>query len=185
MKDFFNSIASNWNEINTVPDEHIIDLVASLPIKRGDKVLDCACGTGRISHLLYKLSGVTVDGLDFSENMIYYGRANVKEGVNFIVGDFYEHQGLYDVVVVFDAYPHFLDVARFMEAVRRNLKEGGYLCVIHDCSRASLHEFHNGSAFKYSRELLAPLEEAKLFDGFSVLKAFEDEKSYELIFVRK
>ncbi len=185
MKDFFNSIASNWNEINTVPDERIIDLVASLPIRRGDKVLDCACGTGRISHLLYKLSGVSVDGLDFAENMISYGRENVKEGVNFIVGDFYEHEGLYDVIVVFDAYPHFLKVTRFKEAVRRNLKKGGYLCIIHDCSRSSLHEFHNGSAFKYSREILSPHEEAEFFDGFSVVRAFENANSYELILIRE
>ncbi len=181
VKKFFNGIAREWNEINAFPDEHIIDLISTLPIKRGDRVLDVACGTGRISGLLYSLSGREIDAIDCAENMIALAKQNVKEGVNFILGDFYDVTGDYDIVVVFDAYPHFLDVERFANACSNSVKKGGYLAVIHDCSRAELASFHADTAKAVSRDVLSPREEADNFKDFSVIKAVEGAHEYILI----
>ena len=55
----------------------------------GPKVLELACGTGRITLPLYE-SGVDIDGLDFSDSMLCVARdRSVAKSlpINFILGD--------------------------------------------------------------------------------------------------
>ncbi len=55
----------------------------------GPKVLELACGTGRITLPLYE-SGVDIDGLDFSDSMLRVARDRSETKsfpINFILGD--------------------------------------------------------------------------------------------------
>ncbi len=182
IKEFFDKIAQYWDEENSTVTENGERIIRSLPIKKGDKVLDVACGTGKISSLLYGITEEEVDAIDISDRMISIATKKGIRGVSFSVADFYHVRGSYDAVVIFDAYPHFVEKDSFVEACVRSVKRGGYLCIAHDLSRVALDECHAGVPEGISRSLLSPKEEARLFEGhFFAVRAEEDDSSYLLV----
>ena len=50
-KEFFNSIAEEWDKITKVNEEKINFLLSRIHIQEGDKVLDIGTGTGVLIHL--------------------------------------------------------------------------------------------------------------------------------------
>lgn len=69
-KDFFNSLANDWDARQKLSDDDVFNLVKLANINPGDKVLDVACGTGIIDKHLLKLGAKNVVAIDLSENMI-------------------------------------------------------------------------------------------------------------------
>ena len=69
-KDFFNSLAKDWDARQKLSDDDVFNLVKLANINPGDKVLDVACGTGIIDKHLLKLGAKNVVAIDLSENMI-------------------------------------------------------------------------------------------------------------------
>ena len=53
-KDFFNSLANDWDARQKLSDDDVFNLVKLANINHGDKVLDVACGTGIIDKYLLK-----------------------------------------------------------------------------------------------------------------------------------
>ena len=103
----------------------------------GPRVLELACGTGRIT-LPIALSGVVIDGLDFSESMLQRARERATtQGapITFYHGDI--RQLLFDSTYDFMFLPsgtflHLLtraDVADFLAGVRRALTPRGVVAI--------------------------------------------------------
>ncbi len=185
VKDFFDNIAHKWanEECNT---QQLREFLSVLPIKKGDKVLDVACGQGKISGILRDMAGEEVDAIDLSPNMIDYAKKNVPVGVNFAVADFNDCKAEYDVVVVFNAYPHFVDIAKFVSTTSRAVKKGGYLAILHNMSRAELDKHHNGISSNISRKLDdVAIEYAHFENQFNSILQKDDEKSFVMILQRK
>ena len=66
-KDFFNSLAKDWDARQKLSDDDVFNLVKLANINPGDKVLDVACGTGIIDKHLLKLGAKNVVAIDLSD----------------------------------------------------------------------------------------------------------------------
>ena len=180
---FFDRLADKWDEGNSLPP---IDLIKLSGIKEGNKVLDVACGTGIITPLLHSLCHTPVLGIDISEKMIDKAKANHdgEEGISFQNIDFCEFDGkeTYDLVVVYNAFPHFVDRNAFKKALLKTLKTGGKAAILHSLSRKQLEKHHDGLGPKISRDLASPQEEAIFFEPeFETLTAEESDHYYALV----
>ena len=185
VRDFFDSIADQWtNELDDV--NKIKSLIDALGIERGDDVLDVGCGKGIITPFLYEKSQSKVIAMDLSPNMIR-GAIEAhgdKSDMQFICGDFLESgfNNQFDYIVIFNAYPHFIDVEKLRDTVYTALKPNGHFAIIHSISKEELNTHHKQHAMGVSRPLEAASIEAKKFDQkFEVEKTIDEKDRYLII----
>ena len=100
--------------------------------KRGmDKVLETACGTGRLAKRLYE-NGYDVVGLDLSEEMLDIARERVPD-IKFVQDDVrdFDLDDRFDAVVCLGhSFAHMIndeDIYRALECFNKHLKKGGLL----------------------------------------------------------
>ena len=107
-------------------------------------------------------------------------------GVIFHEASLYEYEDEpFDGIVLYNAYPHFMEREKLKEKFDALLKEGGFVAILHNMGRAKLEEHHSHVPTTISRSLLPAKEEARFYqDAFHVEKAEEDENHY-LILLRK
>ncbi len=190
ISSYFDSIAGEWDSWELPhSQEKRKALVHSLSLRKGDKVLDVACGTGTLTELLAQEVNAPVLGIDISERMIEKAKENHSKNpmVSFVAQDFYTFEGEgYDAVILFNAYPHFLDVVRLGKAAFHALKRGGIWCILLDEGRNELQSYAAHRDPTLSRDIASPLEEALFYhDDFDVIEAKEDCHSYRLILRKK
>ena len=190
IKNFFESIAPHWDDMECVPPARIQALLSKVRIEKGERVLDVACGTGIITKKLATLSETKVLGIDLSPKMIEIAK-NKNSGetcIEFQVADFTEtdFKEAYDVVVIYNAFPHFLEVARLEEALWKALRQGGRFAILHSLSRKELALHHANVPDTVSRRLMSPEEESKAFlDRFEILEASESDSHYCIVGKKK
>ncbi len=185
IENLFDRLAPKWDEAEILDDETILALLKRIGIQKGDRVLDIGCGTGRITGLLHSLSQEKVVGIDLSSKMIEIAKEKYQScpWAEFRHEDFLSSQPEeYDVLVLYNAYPHFLDQKQLNQAFLSHLKKGGRFAIIHSLSRKSLENIHHGMNESVTRHLLSPVEEAVHFEkDFRILYAEENDCSYLII----
>lgn len=186
VRAFFDERAEGWNDLEPKTYEELLSFLKSyLPLQKGMKVLDVACGTGVVSEQLFELTGETVEAIDLSPNMISVAkRTHSKEQINFSCIDFMEMTGKFDFVLCFNAYPHFPDQNAFAKKASDLVKEGGYLAILHNMSRAELDTHHQAIASHVSRHLHSAKEEASCFVDFEEVNLIDNDEMY-LILLKK
>ena len=188
VREYFDNKAKQWDSFCLKSQEELKDVLKDVAIHKGDKVLDLACGTGVITNILYEKAKRDIYAVDISPNMINIAKEKYKDlPIHFSAIDFlaYEEKD-FDVIVLFDAYPHFLDFQSFKNKVFSSLKSGGYLYIIHDCSRDELNHHHMTFAKEVSRGLKPVKEEAEQFkDSFDILDTFENNCTYHIYLKKK
>ena len=106
-------------------------LLRTVAIPAGGRVLDVACGNGRLLEMLSKKYDFAGYGVDISEKMVE-NAARLNPSMDFAQAgcDALPFQGaFFDVVTVCAAYHHFPDVASFAKEAFRVLKPGGALYI--------------------------------------------------------
>ena len=92
----------------------------------------------------------------------------------------------FDVVMVYNAFPHFPDPAGLIKTLAGLVKPGGRLSVAHGMSRAQLQQHHAGRAAAVSIELISETELAALMAPyFDVDVVISDEQMYQVCGVRR
>lgn len=180
-KDFFNGLASSWDEKQKLSENEVFDLVSLASIKPCDVVLDVAAGTGVIDESLIKLGAKKVVAIDLSENMIAIAQSkNHGDNIVYEVADFYDFsEGNFDKIVVYNAYPHFTDTDAFVDALLRNLKTGGEFSIIHSDPPSVINARHSGGAKIVSKDLENAEKESELFkEKFEIVETVDDGKKY-------
>ncbi len=190
IRSFFDSHAPNWDNNDEHDKTKIQQLLDKVGILEGDRILDLGCGTGVISEMLYERSKRQVTAVDLSEKMIEQAKSKhiSEKEVLFQAKDFYSmRDGEFDLIIIFDAYPHFLELNEFKESIIRNLSEDGRFAIVHDLGRKQLHDCHKGRDVSLlSRDLSDPNTEAQLYKSdFDILKAEEGENYYLLVGQKK
>lgn len=191
QKEFFNNLASTWDEIckhDMVKVESILDLVE---IKEGSNVLDVGTGTGVLIPSLCErvVKSGFIKAIDVAEKMIEVARQKNKyENVVFECYDVLDANGddtRYDYVICYSMFPHFK--SRKAEAVvklAQKLKAGGKLTICHSQSRETINNLHKQVDEVVKEDNLPPmsiLKEYFLDAGLKVLKEVDNEDMFVII----
>ena len=182
---FFDRMAPQWDADMIRDDAVVSTILDNAGVSAGDRVLDVACGTGVLlpDYLQRQVGQLT--GIDISPEMIRIAREKCQlPQVEFICGDVEttEFDGLFDRVVVYNAFPHFPEPAALIRRLSTLLRVGGTLTVAHGMSREQINRHHEGAASHVSMGLISEQELAELFRPyFDVTVMLSNEKMYQVV----
>jgi ubiquinone/menaquinone biosynthesis C-methylase UbiE len=106
-------------------------LMAFVGQDRTGRVLEVGCGTGHWLRLLDE-TGIRVAGVDLSEHMLAYARAQAPSAA--LARGAAEHlpwsSGSFTCLFCINAFHHFADQVAFLREARRVLQPGGQLMIV-------------------------------------------------------
>ncbi len=185
---FFNNMAEKWDGMSNITDERLVNLMDMVDINVGDRVLDVACGTGIIDEQLVLRGAEEIVAIDNAEEMIKIAISkNAQLPVEYINTDLYDLKtDSFNKIIVFNAYPHFLNRRRFASKISSLLNENGELYIIHSESADVINNRHNKAAGKISNMLEPAYIEAKHFaDFFNMNNMIDSDEMYMLAMTKK
>ena len=179
---FFDRCAPTWDSGMIRNEEVIRRILDNAGVREGIDVLDVACGTGVLfpDYLSRGVSSLT--GIDISPEMARIAREKFPQ-IPVLCGDVEEQpfSRQFDVIMIYNAFPHFPEPARLIGKLAEYVKPGGRLSVAHGMSRAMLLRHHSGHASRVSIELPEASELAKLFEPwFRVETVISDDRMYQV-----
>ncbi|MBR5742103.1 MAG: class I SAM-dependent methyltransferase [Firmicutes bacterium] len=180
--EFFNRLAPEWDADMERNEDVIRTILDNACVREGADVLDVACGTGVLfpDYLARRVGSLT--GIDISPEMAKRAKAKFPE-VTVIAGDAEEYPvgREFDVVMIYNAFPHFPDPARAVEKLARLVKQGGRFSIAHGMSRDAINAHHSGAARDVSNGLPEADELAKLFEPwFDVDVVISNDRMYQV-----
>lgn len=189
VTDFFDNHAASWDAELIRHDDRIKIILDNGGVYEGVRVLDVACGTGVLfpDYIERKVKSVT--GVDISPEMVKIAAAKFpQENIEVICADVekFDASELFDVVMVYNAFPHFPEPEKLIKTLAEKLKVGGRLSVAHGMSRAQIDAHHSGSAHAVSMGLMHEDDLAKLFEPyFDVDVKISDDCMYQVSGIKK
>jgi SAM-dependent methyltransferase len=113
--------------------EHWHRYAFALPLARGKRVLDAACGEGYGSALMATVAA-QVTGIDLDGDTIEHARQRYSESSRLVlergsVIDLPADDGSFDLIVSFETIEHLPEQERMLEEFRRVLAPGGLLVI--------------------------------------------------------
>ena len=185
---FFDSRARTWDE-NMVRCDTVIDAILdNASVTADTAVLDVACGTGVLFPDYLKRGVRSLTGIDISPEMVKCAKEKFSEDkVKIICGDVEETEfsEKFDVVMVYNAFPHFPDPERLIRKLAGLIKTGGVLSVAHGMSRDRINSCHKGAAHNVSNGLMTAEELKELFmPYFDIKTVISDDRMYQVAGIR-
>lgn len=181
--EFFDRMAPQWDADMIRHDDIIAMILDNAGVKPGVRVLDVACGTGVLipDYLAREVQSVT--GVDISPEMIRIAREKFPwNNVRFVCADV-ENAPLeeYDVIMVYNAFPHFPEPEELIKSLVGHLAIGGTLTIAHGMSRAQIDHHHEGTASKVSCGLMSEHALAAMMRKYlEVTVKISDERMYQV-----
>lgn len=178
---FFDRCAPSWEHELVRNEEVITKILDNAGVCAGIDVLDVACGTGVLFEDYFLRGVASLTAIDISPEMVKRAR---EKHPTVLCGDVEttEFDKKFDVIMVYNAFPHFPEPARLIERLSGLLKQGGRLSVAHGMSREKLIAHHEGRAQKVSIELLEAQQLAELFEKYLCVEvSISDETMYQLV----
>ena len=179
---FFDRCAPSW-DVGLVRNEAVISAILdNAGVKAGVDVLDVACGTGVLFPDYLQRGVASLTAIDISPEMVKIAQQKFPK-VRVLCGDVEqtEFDRCFDVIMIYNAFPHFPDPARLIGRLARWVKSGGRLSVAHGMSREKLLRHHSDTASRVSVDLLEENELAALFAPyFDVDTVISDERMYQV-----
>ncbi len=182
IKVFFDGLAHRWDN-EPIADKEIIDTILDNGgIKENVDVLDVACGTGVLFPYYLQRNVKDITAVDLSPEMVKIAKSKFPQ-VNVICGDaeniVFDKQ--FDVIMIYNAYPHFPEPVKVIENLTKYLKDGGRLCIAHGMSKRELDEIHRISAGAVSSVLPECGDLARLLSPyFDIDIMLSNDKMYQV-----
>lgn len=177
---FFNQMAPTWEdaaEFAPVREE----IVRRAAIPAGSVILDAGCGRGVMVPHLLKTEPKTLYELDLSDEMMRLNRLRWEKepAVSFLCGDLLTMElPSPDMVIFFNAYPHFMDKKRLARRLAELLPDRGVVVIAHGRGREAINHMHkdSGAHEQISVPLRAPKEEFASYEEHFILEDWEDSQ---------
>ena len=180
IRKFFDRLAPTW-DADLVRNENAISYILDAAgVREGVDLLDVACGTGVLFGDYLERRVASLTAIDLSPEMVSIAREKFPEA-EVICGDAEKtaFSKAFDVIMVYNAFPHFPSPEGIVSALCRALTPGGRLTVAHGMSRQAIIEHHSGAAADVSLELLPAEELAAIFAGYlDVDIVLSDDEKY-------
>lgn len=189
VKEFFERIADSWD--NKSDNLEIIgELFERININKNEDILDLGCGKGIVSPFIYKYSNKKVIGIDLSEKMIEGAKCNNSDTdkYEYICADYidYKFDHKFDKIIIFNAFPHFLDKNALAEKCYYDLKDKGQLIIMHNLGKERLNTHHMENASKISCGLRTPEVESKEMNKyFKMIDCTDKSDRYLMVLEKK
>ncbi len=183
---FFDSLAAKWEESHTADQAHLERLLLpfAYKLRRAREVLDMGTGTGILVSILVGLAPeARVVGLDLSSEMLAQARFK-HPNVSFVQGDVHAlpfEPSSFDFSLCCACFPHFEDKSKALEEIRRALRPGGWLLILHAASRATINAIHATIGGAVARDFLPSTKEMVTllaWAGFEEIGVEEGEDRY-------
>lgn len=188
--EFFDRCAPTWDESMIKSDAIIGKILDNAEVCEGMDILDVACGTGVMFPYYLQRGAASVTGIDISPAMAKLAAEKFtgEPRVSVICGDVedasFSHK--FDVIVVYNAFPHFPDPQRLIRTLAGLLKEGGRLTIAHGASREAIDGHHKGAASKVSNGLMTADKLKRLFEShFDVEVVISNRHMYQVSGVKR
>ena len=178
--DFFDGLAQTWDDEQVRNEDVIKTILEKGGIKKGTDVLDVACGTGVLFTDYINLGVASVTGIDISSEMVKISRRKFPEA-EVICGDAedYSFQKQFDAVMIYNAFPHFVNPEKLFLNLSKALRDSGRLTVAHGMSEKELEKCHSSRAVNVSNPLPAKEKLSEMMSVFfKVDTMISDEKMY-------
>ncbi|NLG12192.1 MAG: class I SAM-dependent methyltransferase [Elusimicrobia bacterium] len=192
-KDFFNNLADNWDNEDSVIPEKYRKIILEANIKKGQNILDVGTGTGiLIPYILEKEREIDIFAIDCAEQMIEKLKEkqfplNVMPFVMDIKDTSFE-DNFFDRVLVNSCYPHFDDKPSILKEIHRLLKKDGLLIISHPTGRDAVNELHKTRHPLIQKDIIQDILCIKDFIeplGFNLIKGIDEDDFFLAVFVKK
>lgn len=177
---FFDSMAENWDASTEYDPAKTAAMLKIAGVPENARILDVACGTGVLFPELLALDPAALRAIDLSPEMVRIAKEKFPDA-DVTEGDFYTFpESGFDVITLYNAYPHFLDKDAFAKAALRILKPGGRLIIFHGAGRDVINSCHKGESVSRISMGLGTTEEEtkKLAPYFDIDTAVDREHLY-------
>ena len=187
IKEFFNGFASTWDN-EPIADTHIINTILdNANVCENIDVLDIGCGTGVLFPYYLQRDVKSITAVDLSPEMVKIAKGKFPQA-DVICGDAeniaFDKQ--FDVIMIYNAFPHFPNPEKLIENLSKTLKTGGIISIAHGLSKKELDEIHMKSAGYVSNILPECDELAEMLKPyFNVDITISNDKMYQVTGTKK
>lgn len=180
---YFDDRAGSWMQMEEHTKSPVQPAVAIMAgIGKGSRVLDLGCGLGVMMPVYRQLGAAHVLGVDVSEKMIELARERWRDEpwVEFLNADAAQLRidGQFDAVVIYNAYPHFMDRPALVSACHRLLTDTGRFIVAHGSGKDDINSHHDAVASGVSLGLASAREESAAWEGLFEIDAIVDTPGF-------
>lgn len=187
--DFFDKHAHHWDDDMIRNDDVINTILDNAGVGEGITILDVACGTGVLFPDYISRNVKSVTGIDISSQMAEIAKKKFnQDNITVICGDVEEMECKepFDCVIVYNAFPHFINPDRLIKKLSEMIKAGGSVTVAHGMSRKMIDRHHSGTAHKVSAGLMSEDELAEIFSKYlKVTVKISDDNMYQVTGIKE
>lgn len=184
---FFDNLAEGW-DAEQIPKDAIIEkILDNGGVEPHKDILDIACGTGTLFPFYFKRDVASVVGIDISPEMVKIAKQKFPE-TEIICGDAEEYQfdKKFDIVMIYNAFPHFPNPEKLIKNLAELLKENGRISIAHSMSREEIQSRHQKRAANVSLELpTAEVLAEILRPYFNIDIIISDDEMYQVSGIKK
>lgn len=180
---YFDQRAESWGQMEKHTKSPVQPAVAIMAgIGAGSRVLDLGCGLGVMMPIYQQLGAARVLGVDVSEKMVELARERwaSEPWIEFLAADATELDldERFDAVVIYNAYPHFMNRPELVSACHRLLADNGRFVVAHGTGKDGINSHHEAVAAGVSLGLGSAREESATWKGPFEIDALVDTPGF-------
>lgn len=180
---YFDERADSWLKMENCTKSPVQPAVAIMAgVDKGSRVLDLGCGLGVMIPVYRELGVGRVLGVDLSERMVELANERWADEawVEFVAADAAELDvdEQFDAIVIYNAYPHFMNRTALVSTCHQLLVDGGRFVVAHGTGKEQINSHHDAVAAGVSLGLKSANEESAAWEGLFEIDALVDTPGF-------